>query len=167
MKKTKGDKAMKSPHIGKVLLFSIRKNGKNQLWLSEKSGVSQPSISQIISGQVRLTPEALKGLTHCWEDAQTNIRVLIAHLRDEIARSGHDEHSVKFYAGNDFSETEGESAMKIIQRHIHSDPDLAGLIENLASMLKKVTAKDKPNIYTFKKDRVSKVAEKRSGYRTK
>lgn len=158
---------MKSPHIGKVLLFSIRRNQKSQLWLSEKSGVSQPSISQIISGQVRLTPEALKGLTHCWEDEQTNIRVLIAHLRDEIARSGHQEHAVKFFAGRDFTESEEDSAIKIIQRHIHSDPDLAGLIQNIASMLKKVTEKEKPSIYEFKKQRVKNAAETNAGYMKK
>ena len=155
---------MKSPHIGKVLLFSIRKNQKSQIWLSEKSGVSQPSISQIISGQVRLTPEALKGLTHCWEDAQTNIRVLIAHLRDEIARSGHDEHAVKFFAGKEFTETEEDSALKIIQRHIHRDADLAGLIQNIAAMLHKLSDTPKQSIYEFKKQKIKNVAETKSGY---
>jgi lipopolysaccharide biosynthesis regulator YciM len=152
----KGTTKMKSPHIGKVLLFSIRKNQKSQIWLSEKSGVSQPSISQIISGQVRLTPEALNGLTHCWDDSQTNIRVLIAHLRDEIARSGHDEHAVKFFAGKEFSETEEDTALKIIQRHIHRDPDLAGLIQNIASMLHKLSDTPKPSIFEVKKQKTKK-----------
>ena len=154
----------KSPHIGKVLLFSIRQNKRNQLWLSDKSGVSQPSISQIISGQVRLTPEALKGLTHCWEDEQTNIRVLMAHLRDEIARSGHNEHSIKFFAGKNISETKEDSAIKIIESHIHSDPDLAGLIQNIASMLAKIEHKAKPTIYEYKRQRVKNAAEQKKEY---
>lgn len=75
-------------NFGRVVALELNSIGKNQSWLAEQTQVSQGTISRLISGVIRPDVDTLRKLCTCWPDQQTNTRVLIEHLRDEVARAG-------------------------------------------------------------------------------
>ena len=84
-----GMKKKSKTYIGRALSYEMHRAEITQSALAQRAGLPQPTISQLISSAVRIAPASLIALSNCW-GAETNIRVLIAHLRDEIARAGHD-----------------------------------------------------------------------------
>ena len=124
-------------YIGRALSYEMHRAEITQSALAQRAGLPQPTISQLISSAVRVAPASLIALSNCW-DKDTNIRVLIAHLRDEVARAGYDpENSVDILPkdGKDAS-TRAEQNMTVLQRHI-SDRDVAALIADIARLLKR------------------------------
>ena len=124
-------------YIGRALSYEMHRAEITQSGLALRAKLPQPTISQLISSAVRIAPASLRALANCW-GAGTNIRVLIAHLRDEIARAGHDpENTVDILPKNgNAASTRAEKNMAVLQRHI-SDRDVAALIADIARLLKR------------------------------
>lgn len=135
---------MKKTYIGRVLVYEMQRNAWTQSALAERASIPQPTISQIIATDVRIAPASLLALTHCWESAEANGRVLIAHLRDEIHRAGHDpENSVEIrWPNGDRATTMAARSLAVIQRHL-ADPDVAALVHDIATLLKRADKKAK------------------------
>lgn len=135
---------MKRTYVGRVVLLELEKAGIKQADLAKKCNMSQPSISAIISSDVRLAPATMQVMTHCWPTAEANGRVLIAHLRDEINRAGHDpENSIDIrWPNGDKATTMAARSLDVIRRHL-SDSDVAALIHSLAAVLKRAEKKEK------------------------
>lgn len=129
---------MKKTYIGRVLSYEMQRMGMTQSALSDRASVPQPTISQIIATDVRIAPTSLAALTHCWPTPEANGRVLIAHLRDEINRAGHDaENAVEIrWPNGDKATTMAARSLAVIQSHL-ADPDVAALIHDLAKVLRR------------------------------
>ena len=127
---------MKKTYIGRVLTYEMQRTSWTQSALAERSEIPQSTISQIISTDVRIAPASLQALTHCWDNSDANGRVLIAHLRDEIHRAGHDaENAVEMrWPNGGRATTMAQRSLAVIQRHL-ADPDVAALVHDLATLL--------------------------------
>ena len=129
---------MSKNYIGKVLSYEMQRGGLTQSALADHALLPQSTISQIIGGEVRIAPASLHALTHCWPSAEVNGRVLIAHLRDEIKRAGHNPVNavdIRWPAGKRAT-TISERSMEVLRRHIE-DPDVAAFTHSLAALLRR------------------------------
>lgn len=135
---------MKKTYVGRVISLELEKTGIKQSELAKTCDMSQPSISAIISSDVRLAPATMQVLTHCWPTPEANGRVLIAHLRDEIHRAGHDpENAIEIrWPSGDRATTMASRSLAVIQRHL-ADPDVAALVHDLATLLRRADRKEK------------------------
>ena len=136
---------MSKNYIGKVLSYEMQRGGLTQSALADHALLPQSTISQIIGGEVRIAPASLHALTHCWPSAEVNGRVLIAHLRDEIKRAGHDPvNAVDIrWPDGQRATTMAERSMEVLRRHIE-DPDVAAFIHSLAALLIRAEKREKP-----------------------
>ena len=135
---------MKRTYVGRVISIELEKAGIKQSELAKKCDMSQPSISAIISSDVRLAPTTMQVLTHCWPTPEANGRVLIAHLRDEIHRAGHDPENaldIRWPSGHRAT-TMAERSMEVIRRHI-ADPEVAAFIHSIAVLLRRAEKYEK------------------------
>jgi len=83
-----------------------------------------------------LSPDTLRALTHCWADESANVRVLVAHLRDEINRAGHDAENALDIRAPDGQpvQTAAGRDLDVIRAHL-ADSDVAALIHDLAQVI--------------------------------
>jgi hypothetical protein len=135
---------MNRTYVGRVISIELEKAGIKQSELAKKCDMSQPSISAIISSDVRLAPTTMQVLMHCWPTPEANGRVLIAHLRDEIHRAGHDpENALDIrWPNGDRATTAAARSLDVIRRHL-ADPDVAALVHDIATLLKRAEKKEK------------------------
>jgi hypothetical protein len=106
--------------------------------LAQLCELSQPSVWAIICQDIRLQPGTLNAVTHCWPTPPANGRVLIAHLRDEIRRAGHDPETaldIRWPDGR-AATTLAERDMEVLRSHM-ADHDVAALIHELATVLRR------------------------------
>lgn len=129
---------MKKTYIGRVLVYEMQRCGLTQSALADRATIPQPTISQIIATDVRIAPTSLNALTHCWPTPEANGRVLIAHLRDEINRSGHDpDNSIEIrWPNGGRATTIAARSLAVIQSQL-ADPDVAALVHALATVLRR------------------------------
>lgn len=130
---------MKKTYVGRALAYEIQRFKWTQTALAERSAIPQPTISQIIATDVRIAPPSLAALTHCWPTPDANGRVLIAHLRDEIYRAGHDPENavdMRWPNGGSRATTMAARSLAVIQRQL-ADPDVAALIHAIAAVLRR------------------------------
>lgn len=135
---------MKKTYIGRVLGYEMQRAGLTQSALADHAAVPQSTISQIIGTDVRIAPLSLNALTHCWPTPEANGRVLIAHLRDEIHRAGHDPENaldIRWPSGHRAT-TMAERSMEVIRRHI-ADPEIAAFIHSIAVLLRRAEKYEK------------------------
>ena len=81
---------MKRNYLMRVLSVEMEHEQITQGELAFRCGITQTSVWRLTRGLTRPTPETLKAITHCWRDPAANVRILVAHLRDEIATAGYD-----------------------------------------------------------------------------
>jgi transcriptional regulator with XRE-family HTH domain len=129
---------MKRTYIGRSIAIELRESNLTQMEFAHRSGLSQPTLQQIISTAVRISPQSLTAVTHNWPHVSTSARVLIAHLRDEIFRAGWDpENTLEIQPKNGPNvRTQAEKNLEILRAHI-SDENLAELIARLANLIKR------------------------------
>lgn len=135
---------MKRTYIGRAIATEMELSDTRQAQIAEACNLSQASISAIISSPVRVAPESLRAITHCWPTPEANVRVLIAHLRDEIHRAGHDpENALDIKMRNGRPEkTAAARDLDVLRDHI-SDADVAALIHDLAVLIKRADKHDR------------------------
>lgn len=80
---------MNQTHLSAILQQEASAAGFTQGKLAELTNVTQGAISQLIAKGYRAAPATLRQLTHCWPKPGTGIKILTAHLFDEIKRAGH------------------------------------------------------------------------------
>jgi len=125
-------------YVGRAISMEMEKSHVRQADLAQLCDLSQPSVWAIICQNIRLQPATLQALTHCWPTPSANGRVLIAHLRDEIRRGGHDPETaldIRWPDGR-AATTRAERDMEVLRSHI-ADHDVAALIHELATVLRR------------------------------
>jgi len=109
---------MKSSRIGQRLSLELFNQGIQQKTLADTTKLSQATITQIIASEKRrISPESLKAICHAFNH-ETNIRLLISHLQDEIDRSGYD----------------GDNTLNIHESKKHNDSKRAKILAELTSL---------------------------------
>jgi len=110
-------------------------------------GIPQPTLNQIISSPIshRINEASLEAVTHHWPTPDACIRVLIAHLCDEISRAGWDPKSTIDMAPSGKPKirtmTTDDEHLEILRAHL-SDADVAEFIARFANILRRAdTAK--------------------------
>ena len=124
-------------YISRAISCEMQATRRTQHSLAQAAELSQPTIAQILASPVRISPGSLAALTHCWPTEEANGRVLIAHLRDEICRAGHDPETalnIRLPDGQP-AHTQAERDLADIRARL-SDPDVSALIHDLAALLR-------------------------------
>jgi len=122
-------------YLGKAINYALNRSSITQQQLADRSDLLQPTIARIISKGIRATPESLNALTHCW-DPITNMRVCVAHLRDEVERMGHDNTMIEMKIKGTSATNKEEDDIEVIKSHIADDQNLAALIHDLVLLIK-------------------------------
>lgn len=128
---------MKRSHFGESVLYHMRKHDLTQVGLATKAGVAQSSLSQLISQPKRPEEPTLKALCTCWPGEETNIRVLIEHLRDEMVRAGHSANGEVEFRRCTPAQGELDAALKVVADEAALSADVASLILDLALLLRR------------------------------
>lgn len=127
--------------FGRIISMELAANGKKQVWLAEKSGINQGALSRIISSNMRPDSDTLRAICEALRDDGAGIRVLIAHLRDEVDRAGMEAGEIEIKPSNNPDLTE---AAAIIDQLAKYDPDLLGHVMILIRNLARLVARDEP-----------------------
>ena len=131
---------MKRTYLGGAILYHIGKHQLSQAVVAQRSGITQPSLSRLISKGQRPEPDSLKGLCCCWPDEKTNLRVLIEHLRDEMVRAGHKGEGELQFRPLGPTKIGAEEDVALISQEVLLDSDLAALIHDLATLVRRAHA---------------------------
>jgi len=84
-------------HLGHAIFAALDAHRLNQEVIADRAGISQPSISALISRHSRPTPKTLLAICHCWPSPATNLEILIGRLKDEIELAGHNTTSIMIH----------------------------------------------------------------------
>lgn len=136
---------MSKTHFGLALNYQLRKTGMTQTQIAEKAGMAQASVSQIIGRPKRPDVDTLKALCNCWPTPAANLYVLIEHLRDEIARSGHHPKDEIGFRPLKLAPSQVERDLELLTQQAMMDEAMAGMLHQLAEMARKSQAWDKPS----------------------
>lgn len=153
---------MKRNYLMRALSVEMEHEQITQGALAFRCGITQTSVWRLTRGQARPTPETLKAITHCWCAPDANVRILVAHLRDEIATAGYDPESAVCFVLPDGSAAPGHKDLDTIRRYIH-DPDVADLISSIAELVER-GAGHRPYPDTSEDDEPSAAAETNAPY---
>jgi hypothetical protein len=110
--------------------------------MATRCGIPQPTLNQIISSPIthRINESSLDAVTHNWPTSAACIRVLIAHLCDEISRAGWDPKNTIEMApigGKKITPmTTDDEHLEVLRAHL-SDADVAEFIARFANILRR------------------------------
>jgi transcriptional regulator with XRE-family HTH domain len=119
--------------FGRAIYAERAQLGMTQDQLAQRAGLSAPGINRAENKRRRVEIDTLRALCTCWPVPASNIKVLIAHLHDEIARAGHcgDEYEIEHRN----TPANYRSATHELQEIARARPDIAahlyGLIDKL------------------------------------
>lgn len=145
-------------YLGKAINYALTRSSITQQQLADRSDLLQPTIARIIGKGIRATPESLTALTHCW-DPITNMRICVAHLRDEIERMGHDNTMIEMKIKGTAATNGEEDDIEVIKSHIADDQNLAALIHDLVLLLKSADKGYKYNVSELEQSMASEDVE--------
>jgi hypothetical protein len=117
-------------------------------------GMTQASLSIIINKGVRPKEETLKRIVSCWKQKEQRLRVLIAHLQDEVSRADVNASEISITS----SQMDDDHSLHILAESYNSDPLLKRIVDDLAEMCQK---KAGGNTY------LQRVADNKGVYKTK
>ena len=88
-------------HITMMIRAILARENKPESWLAAETGVPQPTLNRLT--QHRISPDTLRAL--CTRaPGNYGLEILLAHLRDEIDRSGRLQSEVKTEANDDVAD---------------------------------------------------------------
>lgn len=135
----------KKTYLGQAIGFYLTKLGWTQGQLSEKAGLSQPTISQLISTPTRINTKSLKDICHCWPSPEINLLILIEHLRDEIERAGHDAQTdidMRPIRPHHLPRTQAEEDIAFLEAHLDND-GVSDTIHTVANLIRRAEGMEK------------------------
>ena len=129
---------MKRSYVARVLDIELKREKITQAEFADRCQITQPSTWRILRGHIRLAVDTLQRITHCWEDEEVNLRMLVAHLRDEITRAGYDPEQTLDIRLSDGSPAISQRDQDIEDiRERLGNPDVAELVHNFAELLRR------------------------------
>ena len=128
---------MKRSHFGSSILYHLNKHERSQSGLADTTGVTQSSLSRLIAGTQRPEISTLRALCTCWPDPQTNLRVLIEHLRDEMVRAGHSAEGEIDFRPLDHGQDKIDRTLATLTAAARTDADVAAILADLAHLVRR------------------------------
>lgn len=123
---------MKLSHLGKTLAALMSKTGETTSAIAARAQVTQPTISRLADAARRIDVETLRSLCATQMDPRDGLEILIAHLRDEIDRSGRLQTEIQINA----DERTTEADIRLLAEASLHDPQLRGLLAQMADFLR-------------------------------
>lgn len=150
--------------VATAICQELTRCGIKYIDIAKSSGITHGAISQIVSHGFRLSPGTLKKLTHAWPEPLSNVRILIAHLMDEIDRAGHksEQYLIEHREGLTLSKDSFENDVDFLRRASVHVPVIRALISELCEVARAELPPDM--VGTGEKDEKLIAAEKREGY---
>jgi transcriptional regulator with XRE-family HTH domain len=148
-------------HLSNAIAAELIRAGWTQAELAEKTSLTQSSICRAMSSKTdRPRPAILSALIRCWPGPGAPLRVLIAHLRDEINRAGMPQACLDIATPGDHIPGDIARALRTIAR---TDPNafnatrdliikLGYLIETSDASNRMRQAAEQPSKYQAKKE---------------
>ena len=128
---------MNRSYLGNSIMYHLGKHQWTQLSLANKINLAQSSLSQIMSRPKRPETTTLRALCNCWPDADSNLRVLIEHLRDEMVRAGHAAEGEIEFRPTLPAANKLEAAIALVAQEAAVDRDVGALIMDLAHLIRR------------------------------
>jgi transcriptional regulator with XRE-family HTH domain len=125
-------------YLGECLAAVMGSHGLTAIDLAQLTGISRPTMSRIVNSQ-RLTPDALRALCTQLPWVEDSLDILVAHLRDEITRSGRMQADIILGRSKDpLSTIEGlsEDIRLLADSYLH-DEDLQSILKTMAAMIRR------------------------------
>lgn len=120
-------------HITATIRAILEREEKPESWLATLVGISAPTINRLT--QHRVSPESLRAL--CTRTpSYYGLEILIAHLRDEIDRSGRLQTEIKIDAAASMADD-----FTLLQIEAQTNSDLADVLHSMACMIRTTKAK--------------------------
>jgi transcriptional regulator with XRE-family HTH domain len=121
---------MGTTYLSKQLLGLMAREKITQVQFAALSGLSQSTFSQILGRGDRPRAATLKVLCTSLPNPGDGLDILIAHLRDEVDRSGRLQSEVAI----DVDGRVLPDTVRILAEEASKDPELRGLLEQMANM---------------------------------
>lgn len=118
---------MNTKETGAAVRQSMKEEKMDQAAFGRAVGLTQSSISRIISGGRRPEVDTLQKITHCWRTTARGLAVMVGHLRDECTRAGWPSGAVRIEAAGDVT----PSTLRDLSEIARVCPDLAEQIHKL------------------------------------
>lgn len=125
-----------------------------QAELSRRSGLTQPTISKLISDNRRPDTATLRALCNAWNDAEFELGLLCEHLRDEIGRAGKRESDIALHPTSTPkpTHTQLDEDLELIRNEAIKQQDMKYLIADMAAIVRRhrsrthldIAAEDRP-----------------------
>jgi hypothetical protein len=128
---------MKTRRLAIAVYQEIEKENITLSALAVRIRHTQGALSQLFTRGLRANPETVKKLTHGWKAPGAGARVLIAHLQDEIDRSGWPVHGYNItHKGKDGEATQSqlEADLEDIRAAAEYIPALACLVADVLAV---------------------------------
>lgn len=118
--------------------------------------VSPSTLSRLISDERRIDEETLRKICQRNPDQNSGLRLLIAHLRDEIDRAGRLQTEVQISPA---AISDEDDDILLLQEDSQTDEDLRAIVHDLARMARAIRRKKAAGIYGETPPAELKVAE--------
>jgi len=128
---------MQRTYLGNSILYHLGKHAWTQLKLGEATGMRSSSLSEIISKPKRPEATTLRALCNCWPDAESNLRILIEHLRDEMVRAGHAGEGELEFRPSKPSRADIDRDLALLCEEATLDVDVAAIVRDLATLVRR------------------------------
>lgn len=119
-------------------------------------GITPSTISRLRGG-LRPSEDVLEKLCNGWPQAATGMNLLVAHLRDEIDRAGHETHNFTLKHTGQKRAAETERILETLRVGMEHDAELYTLLADLRRLIESkhnrdlLRAAEDPETYTTPK----------------
>ena len=121
-------------HLSHSLSALLERKKLTATALAAIAGIHQTTVSRACSGE-RLSVESLRALCTKQNDLKDGVQLLIAHLRDEVDRSGRLQSEIVIKADGISQEHDD---IRILEEHSKKDENLAAIIHDLAQLTRSI-----------------------------
>jgi transposase-like protein len=140
-----------STHLSQIIVAQLATSKRTGAALAREIGIHQTTVSRACAGE-RVSVESLRALCSKQVDQQAGLDCLIGHLHDEVERSGRSQTEVSIH----LLEVAQMGDIQLLEEQARNDEELRNILRDLASMVRKIRAKEYPN---WDEDRGLHVAE--------
>lgn len=151
--------------LGRSIQLALERADQTQIQLARAAGITAGHLSHICAGARRAEPPTLAALWQCsiWQDPADRARIMIGHLRDEMARAGWGQRrDIALYARPRPASARGavRAALHTLLDHAGAE-DVAALIIDLADVVQRGASAD-----IYAPEKIHMAAETKSDYKT-
>lgn len=124
-------------HLSHALLALRDRRETTISALAARAQVAQGSLSRLMSEGRRPDVETLRALCTLQADPRDGLELLLAHLRDEVDRSGRHQTEVRIEADNHVPSDD----IRLLEEQSRTDKELRAILHDFAELVRAIRRK--------------------------